>query len=246
MGRENQVPHSSVATGQEGGTRVFWIDQIRGSGICLMIIYHFLYDLRALGVSNVIHEDSSFWKIGHVCIAGIFFYACGAGQRAGWVLKKGGFGWWRFFQVVGAAMAVSVATFLVSPDNWIHFGILHAIAFCILVTIPLRRFPSAAGFLSLSLGALFLLTGWTWSPLSLSKDSLDYVVVFPWIAVVLAGMASFSVLDKALSPYSLNIPNRAGKTLRFLGRRSLALYLLHQPVLIFLAFGLRRLQTCIS
>lgn len=199
-----------------------------------MIIYHFLYDLRVLGVTLPFHEDSPFWNMGHVIIAGIFFFVCGASQRAGWVLGKNRFGWWRFFQIVGAAGLVSAVTFFISPDNWIHFGILHAIAFCTLVTIPLRKFPFVAGLLSLPLGILFLFTGWTWSPLQLDKDSLDYVVVFPWIAVVLFGIASFSILNKLFDGYFLKIPNWISKLLRFLGRRSLPLYLLHQPVLIFI------------
>jgi uncharacterized membrane protein len=59
----------------------------------------------------------------------------------------------------------------------------------------------------------------------------DYVPLFPWTGVLLLGIALGHALVKnrfaVLEPLA-----RAPRMLRFLGRHSLAVYLLHQPLLI--------------
>jgi uncharacterized membrane protein len=71
--------------------------------------------------------------------------------------------------------------------------------------------------------------------------SVDYFPVFPWFGVILMGMG----LGDWLYPgYRRRIPVRDissshfVRALAFLGQNSLAIYLVHQPVMISLLFWL--------
>jgi uncharacterized membrane protein len=59
----------------------------------------------------------------------------------------------------------------------------------------------------------------------------DYVPLFPWAGVLLLGITAGHALVN--NRFALLEPlGRAPRVLRFLGRHSLAVYLLHQPLLI--------------
>ncbi len=69
--------------------------------------------------------------------------------------------------------------------------------------------------------------------------SNDYVPLFPWFGAVLAGIAAarigehlgwLKLLSGGIRPHALEKP------LTFIGRHSLAFYLIHQPVLISLVY----------
>jgi uncharacterized membrane protein len=68
---------------------------------------------------------------------------------------------------------------------------------------------------------------------SIPPHSNDYVPVFPWFGAVLAGIAlaqfagGFSLTERLAA-----IPLPGTSPLQFIGRHSLAFYLIHQPVLI--------------
>ena len=103
--------------------------------------------------------------------------------------------------------------------------------------------PAAAGAAVLAVDALVVgalpdARAWFW--IGLSSDTpvtSDFRPVFPWLAAVLFGIAAArwcvdaDVLRALARP---RLEDRVGRALRFLGRHSLAYYLLHQPVL----FGL--------
>ncbi len=69
----------------------------------------------------------------------------------------------------------------------------------------------------------------------------DYVPLFPWLGVALVGVAAGDALvRRSFAP--LASLARAPRALVWLGRHSLAVYMVHQPILIgALALALRRL-----
>jgi uncharacterized membrane protein len=76
---------------------------------------------------------------------------------------------------------------------------------------------------------------WWWTGLSESRPrSNDYVPVFPWFAAVLAGIAAAKIAERTglLARLATMRAPRWMWPLSFGGRHSLAVYLIHQPVLI--------------
>lgn len=72
-----------------------------------------------------------------------------------------------------------------------------------------------------------------------SLHLLDYVPLLPWFGVVLMGMAvehCSTKISVAAFPCPISVPWPPVRGLIFLGRNSLAIYILHQPLLLGLIY----------
>lgn len=220
------------------------VDLVRGLAIIAMVGYHLAWDLYYLGftATDVMVEPG--WIAFQRSILASFLLLVGAGL----VLGHGrGIRWtafWRRFGVVlTAAILVSIGTYVVFPDFFVFFGVLHAIALFSLCALPLLRTPH---WLVLTLAAVFLLTpallvvpefsdrrlAWIglWAD---TPPTTDIVPFFPWFGVVLLGIAGMRLLLASRWRALLESwrPGRWSKWLAVAGRWSLVIYLLHQPLL---------------
>ena len=126
------------------------------------------------------------------------------------------------------------------PQSFIYFGILHAIAVMSLVAWPFARHPRIALVAGIAIiGAGLTVSHPLFDTRALSVVGFtthkpvteDYVPLFPWTGVVLVGIALGAALERrAFAPVAAlaRLPNGV----RGLGRHSLAVYMLHQPLLI--------------
>jgi uncharacterized membrane protein len=66
--------------------------------------------------------------------------------------------------------------------------------------------------------------------------SVDYEPIFPWLGIVLIGMGLGEYLyPEGLRSFTLpQIPEMVVRPLAFLGRHSLIIYLIHQPIIILI------------
>ena len=141
---------------------------------------------------------------------------------------------------------VSLATFAAMRDQFVYFGILHAIAASSLLGLAFLRLPVAVtvacamavwAVAFLFKGAVFDTVWLSWTGLSGTvRPSMDLVALVPWFAPALLGIAVGKWADRAglLRP-SPTTPIECG--LAWPGRHSLVIYLLHQPVLMALIWG---------
>ena len=125
--------------------------------------------------------------------------------------------------------------------------VLLAVAF---VALPLLRAPDwalavLAGFMLLGGGVLrdaaFNAKGWLFLGLATKvAPSADYIPLFPWFGLVLLGMLAGRWLlgGAAGRLWHWQARDQAGPALAWAGRHSLAIYLLHQPILIGLLMAL--------
>lgn len=229
--------------------RVAAIDALRGAALCLMIVYHFLFDLNWFGVMHADFDHDPVWLGLRGVIVTSFMVLVGVSlllaRRAGVTRRRF---WRRIALIAFCAILVSVTSYVVFPQTFITFGILHCIAIASLLAWPATRFPGVA----LAAGAAVVLIGnlvslpsfdsvWLqWIGFTTHKPATeDYVPLFPWLGAVMIGIALGHWLWRRqfapLRPLSRVMP----KWMAWLGRYSLLVYMLHQPVLVGLLRVLR-------
>ena len=232
-------------------SRVAAVDALRGIAIVAMIAYHFSFDLRLFGLARLDFEGDPFWLGARAAIVSTFLGLVGVSlvlaRHAGVTAAQR---WKRTATIAACALAVSVASWLAFPTSYVWFGILHCIAVASVVAWPFTRHPR----LALACGAAVIVAGLVvthpafdsralaWIGFTTHKPATeDYVPLFPWLGVALVGVAAGDALARrSFAP--LAFLARAPRALAWLGRHSLAIYMVHQPILIgALAFALRRL-----
>lgn len=218
------------------------LDAARGLALIAMATYHFSWDLEFFGYLAPGTSTQGFLRIYARLIASTFLFLAGFSLvlaqyptlRLQPFLRRLGV-------IVAAALAISVATYWFTPESWIFFGILHAIALSSLVGLlflkapPLVTLVAAAVSFALPLLRSPSFDAWYFWFLGLSETlprSNDYVPLLPWIGALLTGIAvARFLIDGNRLGWIARLP--AGPAwLRWGGRHSLTVYLLHQPVLI--------------
>jgi len=228
-----------------GRPRLDVIDLARGVALAAMAIYHFAWDLEFFGYAPPGMTAEGGWKLFARCIASSFLFLVGVSL---W-LAHGRAVRWRPFgkrlaMVAAAAAAISLATWLAVPGGFIFFGILHQIALASLIGLAFLRLPAWATLIAAVLvaaaphflrSAVFDHPALWWVGLSSANPrSNDYVPLFPWFSAVLTGIAAARIAERAGLFARLGRISLSGwsRPLRWAGRHSLAIYLVHQPLLI--------------
>jgi len=240
--------------------RLIALDTMRGCAMLWMTGFHFCFDLHYFGLLQTNFYTNPVWTVQRQMIVSLFLFCAGAGQAMA-VEQQQSWGrfWHRWRRVAGAAVLVSVASYLVFPASYIYFGILHGMA-VMLVLARLAAIWNRSGRWSLALcllGALALFLPDLAAPLHahwsmadvLNGRSLnwlglishkpvteDYAPLFPWLGVVLWGVVAAGVLRRRHSDSGPKIvqknPATLTRMLAWLGRNSLPYYLLHQPFML--------------
>ena len=231
--------------------RIWELDALRGLCILGMILVHLVYDIRELyGLADFAYPAifSFVMQWGSVLFLLISGICVTLGHHP---VRRG-------LAVFGCGMLCSLVT---AGMYWlgfqgrgivIWFGILHCLGVCMLLWPWLGRLPNwvlgALALLLLALGywfrSLTVAAPWLF-PLGLTTAefaSSDYFPLLPWGFLFLLGVFLGEGLGPA-PPAGLLHPHFP--PLAWLGRHSLAIYLLHQPVLVWglppLTAGLRAL-----
>jgi uncharacterized membrane protein len=146
--------------------------------------------------------------------------------------------------IAGAAAAITAATAYAVPHAFIYFGMLHSIAVASVLGLAFLRAPVwvtlaaalAVWFLpDLASSPAFDTRFLAWTGLAATPPaSFDFVPVTPWFAATLAGIAAARLADAAGLWVRLRrtTPGPFLRAAAWPGRHSLAVYLLHQPVLL--------------
>lgn len=224
-----------------------------------MTAFHFCFDLNQFGYIRQDFYRDPVWTWQRTLILSLFLFCAGMGQA---IAVAQGQSWPRFWrrwtQVLGGALLVTVGSWLMYPQSFIYFGVLHGIAvMLIIVRLTARWGDWLWGLGALAIAAKYLaayaMVRWAspqfieifnspqlnWLGLITRKPiTEDYVPLLPWLGVMWWGVAAGGWLShQGGGRLTWNLPS-AATPLATLGRWSLSYYLLHQPVMIGILMAL--------
>ena len=234
------------------------IDALRGAAIVWMTAFHFCFDLSTLGFWPQNFYSDPFWTNQRTAIVSVFLFCAGLGQAVAWQQRQSWPRFWRRWgQIAVCALLVTAGSALMFPRSFIFFGVLHGIAVMLVLvrlTAGWGRWLWLAGVLAIAMPFIARYAHVSGAPVQFLNDpgwnllglvsrrpiTEDYVPVFPWLGVMLWGMAAGQwLLEHRSTTLATTLP-RATAPLSWLGRWSLTWYMLHQPVLIGALLLVRR------
>jgi len=235
-------------------TRIQLIDAVRGLSILLMVAYHTGYDLWVFGLIPKETLYNPLLNTLEPLFAGVFILLSGVSAR--YARDNRG----RGLRVLACALLVSLVTgFFGAP---VTFGILHCLGLCMVITgdpsawlnkIPRRVQPFLFGglfvlsflfvrenILRLNLTDNTLFDGvpylYMFGLFGPNFQSVDYFPLLPWFFLYPLGAWLGLYIKEGRLPrrfYTLKVP-----VLPAVGRHTLVIYMLHQPVIYFAVMGL--------
>ena len=235
-----------------GKLRNYLLDILRGLSVVAMIFYHFFWDLgyfkfieleimmRGLPLIIAQSVGASFIIISGISSRFLYF----SDNFKTKFLKRLG-------RLIILCTLITFVTFFFDKNSYIFFGILHLLATCSvlgLLLILVRNnfilffFFSLSLVVSLSEITIDLPNYLSW--IGFNKEvpmTNDFYPLFPWVTFYLFGVWVFQPLRSFLGDYrreNTNLPNDnfVLRFLEFLGRNSLTVYILHQPIFFSLFF----------
>jgi uncharacterized membrane protein len=232
--------------------RLWEIDVLRGIAVIAMVLYHFSYDLAYLGGLF----DVGFFRSGvglnmGRMIGGTFIFLAGLSlalsySRAVASQPAGGTLCWKYLgrglKIFSYGLVITFFTWIFLPNEMIVFGILHLIGASIILAYPFLRLKLA----NVALGLFCIAVGsylhdfsvahpwFAWLGIRPNSFMLDYWPLFPWFGVTLLGIFAGNALYGDVSKRAVRTTPSppSSRPLAFLGRHSLLIYFVHQPVLI--------------
>ena len=110
------------------------LDALRGMAIVWMTAFHGCFDLNHFGYLMQNFLLDPFWTWQRTAIVSLFLFTAGLGQA---VAVQQGQSWPRFWRrwtlVAGSALLVSAGSYLMYPQTFIYFGVLHGMAVMLLI-----------------------------------------------------------------------------------------------------------------
>ncbi len=228
--------------------RITGVDALRGIAILMMVIYHIIFDINYFGIAPIdIYSlplvlfqrvtGSSF-----LLLVGVSLSLSESRNKEGYMRHARRGAW-----LACVALAITVGTWVFPHDGFITFGIIHLIALSTFIAPFFFRFGKlnvlfglfaiAAGLMMVGLQTdshyLFWL-GLTYP----GYTALDYYPLLPWFGLILIGMYAGSLVVRR---GGLDLPagKRLSERLALLGRNSLAIYLVHQPIVVGVILALK-------
>lgn len=249
------APSSQTAPSRQ---RYWEIDTLRGVAIVMMVTFHLMWDFVAFRIMPDVVLYAGFWKYFQRTTAISFLLLVGVSltisyrrarerQPAGERLFPKFF--WRGLRIFGIGMGFTLFAWA-TGFGYVHFGILHLIGSAIILAYPLLTYR----WLNLLWWAVLFAVGGTIRHTYLPHNwldwlgfhtrfyaPLDYFPLIPWLGVILLGVAIGNTVYTPqgrilpLPDYSSWLPVYL---LQWLGRHSLLIYVIHQPLLLAILFAL--------
>ena len=233
----------------------FWeIDLLRTVAIVMMITFHVLYLLNYFNIhyTGVPGVHYGFWWWFPRVTGGTFIFAAGVSLTIAYSRSKRTSGFLlRGLKIFVWGMGITLLTWLIAPDAYVRFGILHFFGIAFILAPFFIRFR----YMNLILGAALMALGiylleqrilvdfpWLlWLGLMPHGFStLDYWPLLPWFGLFLVGMFFGKILypqgNRRFNIHEFSNPVTSALTLP--GRYPLVIYLAQWPIVIGILLAL--------
>jgi len=246
-----------MSNSKDRSSRAFELDFLRGIAIIMMMFMHFSYDIRyEFGFDTFSYLKSSwFWEFVHpiiiVLFVGLSGLCCSFSRNN---LKRG-------LRLLAVAMTFTVVTYgityFMGIECLIIFNVLHMLsvstlvyAFVTFIEKKTKIKPEQMTFILIMVGIYIIIlnirlyyydnvtSNMLFYPLGIQIKGepmvADYLPLIPWLGVFLTGAGAGRMLysdKKTLFPGTSEVVRRITAPLEFLGRHSLIVYIVHQPII---------------
>jgi len=231
--------------------RLWEIDFFRGLAIMLMILFHFIYDLNHFSVVSYILWKGPFAYAASIT-ASIFVVLVGISLTISYNKRKLRFPLTtvrlqfikRGFTLFGLGLLITLVSWMIIPERFVIFGILHCIGLSIILSIPFLTYTRlniifGSSMIIIGLFLRLFTFGFSWllpvGFLPPNYFTIDYFPLLPWFGVVLLGIAIGNIFyPNGERRFQLDDKSSIGlsKNICFIGRHSLPIYFVHQPLLV--------------
>ena len=228
------------------------LDALRGAAVVWMVAFHFAFDLNHFRFIRQDFYHDPFWTWQRTCIVATFLFCAGLGQAVAFTQGQRWQRFWRrWAQIAACALLVTAGSWFVFPRSFITFGVLHGIAVMLLVvrlTAPAGRLLWLFGLVAVLLPQfiahpVFDGRALTWLGLITRKPvSEDYVPLLPWLGVMWWGMAAGQWTLAHRPAWLSGAVAAPARLLATVGRWSLTVYMVHQPLFFAILTGLVALK----
>ena len=233
----------------------FWeVDFLRGIAIIMMVIYHIMFDVVFLNISYI--DLSSIPVLLFLYPIGtMFLLLVGVSLTLSYSRAEQTLSSWerqrkfilRGLYIFGGGMLVTIGTWLYLKQGYVIFGVLHCIGVSTILAYPLIRkrvYPLILGIICVVIGVflqLMVVVDFPWllwvGFIPHNFYTVDYFPLLPWFGVILIGIfLGNSLYQNNKRRFKIKDVSHflAVRGVCFLGRHSLLIYLLHQPIIVAL------------
>lgn len=240
--------------------RIWELDFLRGFAFILMVFDHLTFDLSIL-------QNSSWWvKNPHILtnlcnfstayresdisaiirialISGVFILVSGISAN----LSRNNFKRGLKLGIISILLTLitMLFTYLTGSFVTIYFGILHLLAFAMLISPLLIKIPKIINVfiaiiiigLGIYFGSLYIDIPKVFMIFNFNLvSSADYYPIFPFLGIYILGIVLGSIIYKNKTTLLPNFNTKFVSPLLFVGRHSLIFYFVHQVLLFILLY----------
>ena len=219
------------------GRRIWEIDLLRALAITLMIIFHTVVDLNEF-VGIDIDYLSGFWYWEGKASALIFIFISGISSGFSKNTVRRG------IKVIAYGMVITFVTYILFREQYIRFGILHLLGISMILFPLFKRMNNILLFIISAVIALIaiplenvLVNTSLLLPFGVMYrgfTTLDYYPLSPYFSIFILGIIAYKTYyykKQSLCKFSYE-----NKYITMISKNSLAIYLIHQPIIIATIF----------
>ncbi len=249
--------HFRGQTAEKKPRRAFELDALRGLAVLMMVLHHLIYDLRYLLELDVFAWQESTWFELLLRPFFISIFLIGSGITSTFTRSNFKRGLRTGAVAIGYSLVMAAVSVVMQTDMYIFFNVLHLLAVGSLVYAAISSREKGARtdtLLVFLLVVIFYATlikpsgpasTWLLLPFGVLPANTpvmaDYLPILPWLGFFIAGtlIGRLQYRDrKTAFPGAPEWLLTVSEPFMYLGRNSLWIYILHQPLLMIILYGL--------